>query len=493
VENRVLYETEYRMRRNDGVYRHMAVRGVPVLNPDGGVREWTGTCTDISERKQAEQELRRLNRALKALGRCGEAIVRATDEVALLQKVCDIIVQVAGYPLAWVGYAEDDRDKSVTPVAVGGFGAAYVRNARITWDDSERGRGPTGTALRTGQPCYVGDIIEDPRFTPWRENAVRHGYASSLAVPLKDGGRTFGALNLYAPEPNAFDAEEQKLMWELADSVSHGILALRMRAERDEAARDLRQLNDTLEGKVAERTAQLTASTQEMESFTYSVSHDLRAPLRHIDGFSKVLLEQYGPVLDESGRHYLERVRHGTQSMGRLVDDLLNLSRIGRTSLRLENVDLASVVRELIEGLRPEAGERAIEWRVTALPVVACDANLIRQVIFNLLANAMKFTRGRSPAIIEVGSNGTEVFVRDNGVGFDPQYADKLFGVFQRLHRSEEFEGTGVGLATVKRIVQMHGGEVRAEASPDRGATFYVTLGQPEGSGRPALEVCHAA
>ena len=495
VRNRTLYNTEYRMRRNDKEYRYVAVRGVPVMGAAGDIREWVGTCTDITERRQAEQELRRLNRALRSISRCTEAVARATDEDALLRRVCDIVVQDGGYPLAWVGYAEQDAEKTVRPVAVSGPGADYVRNARITWADTERGRGPTGTCIRSGEPCYAPEITLDPRFTPWRKAAQRHGYASSLSIPLGEGERSFGALSIYAPEPHAFEGEEYALMLELAATMAHGILALRAHRERDRTAQELQELNATLEQRVAQRTAELAASTEEMEAFTYSVSHDLRAPLRHIDGFSKVLLEQCSGQLDELGRHYLERVRQGTQQMGQLVDDLLNLSRLGRQAPRQRPTPLGPMVQELVEELQPEAAGRAVEWHVGALPVVQCDRGLMRQVVVNLLSNALKFTRGREPAIIEVGMQGAEVFVRDNGVGFDPQYAGKLFGVFQRLHHSDEFPGTGVGLASVRRILRKHGGDIRAEAVLGAGATFYFTLGPPEAvAPRPAMEEpSHAA
>ena len=490
----MVWEGELRHTKRNGQQITVASRWALQRDPQGTPAGYLEINVDITERKRAEIELQRLNRALMALSRCTEAVARAMDESTLLQQVCDTIVQVGGLPLAWVGYAEDDKDRMVRPVAISGVGADYVRNARITWADNERGRGPTGTAIRTGRPCFIPDIVADPRFAPWREAAVHQGYASVMAVPLRNGEQSFGALNIYAPEPNAFDREERSLMLELATTLSHGILALRTREERDQAVIELRQLNETLERRVAERTAELAASNAELESFTYSVSHDLRAPLRHIDGFSKVLLEQYSEGLDATAMHYLERVRHATQHMGRLVDDLLNLSRIGRCALYVEHVALGDIVREVADELQADAGARTIEWQIAPLPVVACDARLIRQVFFNLLSNAAKFSRDRSPAVIEVGMCGSELFVRDNGVGFDPNYADKLFGVFQRLHRSEEFEGTGVGLATVRRILRNHGGDIRAEATPDAGATFYFTLGQPEAvSGVPESEAIHAA
>jgi PAS domain S-box-containing protein len=247
-------------------------------------------------------------------------------------------------------------------------------------------------------------------------------------------------------------------------------------------------IRDTTERKkiqeqILAKGRELEAANRELESFTYSVSHDLRAPLRHIDGFSKILMESYAASLDEDGRRYLERVRTGTQQMGRLIDDLLNLARVGRREVRWQVTGLQSLVESTRDDLRNEAEGRAIEWRVGTLPFVECDPALMKQVFANLLSNAMKFTRPRSPAVIEVGQrqeNGRPVvYVRDNGVGFSMKYADKLFGVFQRFHRQEDFEGTGVGLATVQRIVHMHGGNIWAEAELDKGATFYFSLGSP--------------
>ena len=226
----------------------------------------------------------------------------------------------------------------------------------------------------------------------------------------------------------------------------------------------------------------LRVANSELESFTYSVSHDLRAPIRQIDGFSKILAEKLGSSVDPQIAHYLQRIQDGTRYMGILVDDLLNLARIGRQDLRPRAVALDDVLGDVIANFHAEASGRDIEWNISALPVVECDPGLMKIVFTNLIANAIKYTRPRATAVIEIsrtarnGAGG--IAIKDNGVGFDMQYADKLFGVFQRLHRPDEFEGTGVGLATVQRIIHKHGGEIWAEAAPDRGATFSFTLGR---------------
>lgn len=244
----------------------------------------------------------------------------------------------------------------------------------------------------------------------------------------------------------------------------------------------MRRLHANLE----RRTEELEAANKELEAFTYTVSHDLRAPLRHIDGFSKLIIDDHAGEFSEEAREYFGIVRESVQHMGELIDDLLHLARLGRKPLRFQPTSLQSMAEEVQGELTRANPLRHIEWKIQSLPWVECDPALIRQVFVNLLANAVKFTRPRDPAIIEVTStpkNGVPVIsVRDNGVGFNMKYAAKLFGVFQRLHRSEDFEGTGVGLATVQRIILKHGGRIWAEAGLDQGATFFFTLDSPAGT-----------
>jgi len=248
---------------------------------------------------------------------------------------------------------------------------------------------------------------------------------------------------------------------------------------------EIRTLNEDLEAKIAQRTEQLVATNHELEAFSYSVSHDLRAPLRHIAGFSRILVKDFGPAMAMEAREHLQRIEDAVSRMGLLVDALLKMATLRRRSLRLSHSELNPIVDAVISMLQPECDGRNVEWRIAKLPALDCDPILIAQVFQNLLGNALKYSSGRAKAVIQVDSiqqpgKPAIIFVRDNGAGFNMKYAERLFGVFQRFHTESEFEGSGVGLATVHRIIQKHGGMIWAESEPDHGATFYFALQMTE-------------
>jgi len=254
--------------------------------------------------------------------------------------------------------------------------------------------------------------------------------------------------------------------------------------ERERLEQKFRKLNEDLEQRIRERTAELESSNKELEAFSYSVSHDLRGPLTTLHGFADLLLEKYGSALGEQPRNYLHRINEAVTRMSCLIDDLLKLGKVNRQQLSLCDVGLRRLVEEVVHELETETANRKIEWRIEALPVIQCDRGLMKQVLTNLISNAIKYSRTRDPAIIEVRGVFIEgestVLVRDNGVGFDLTSAEKLFSPFQRFHRAEEFEGTGIGLATVQRIIDKHRGRIWAHSEPQKGSTFYFTVGPPD-------------
>ena len=653
---------------------------------------------DITARKKTQEEVARLNRELRAINECDQVIVHSHDEQTLLSDVCRILCTSAGYRMAWVGSVEHDEAKSVRPLAWCGD-EEYITNARITWADNERGRGPTGLAVRNNKTHFFQDFASEPAAAPWREAALLKGFRSSIALPLAgDDGKVFAVFTLYSSEPNYFDTAEVKLLEALAGDIAFGIVAIREKVKRQQAeveiihlasfpelnpnpvleiepdsniiyanpaakthfplmtkghkhqflmdfinslkkmgtgsitkdikigdswyeetlalvsstktymiyARDITsrknaevalqetrdylnnlldyanapiivwdpsfhitqfnhaferlidrtaedvigkhldilfpeeqrehsmehirravsgermeveeitirhkdssvrtvlwnsatlydqdnktplatiaQGQDITERKVAEdelkqRTIDLEASNKELEAFSYSVSHDLRAPLRSITGFSNVLLEDYNDELDSEGKSYLKRISDSGELMGQLMDDLLKLSRVTRSELSTEKLDLSEMARKIVRELAEDEPKRKV--KVTIAPDMTADGdkNLLGLVLQNLLGNAWKYTSKTAEPRIEMGTiqrnSKMAYFIRDNGVGFDMTYANKLFQPFQRLHKATEFAGTGIGLATVQRIIRRHGGEVWAEAKVGEGATFYFTL-----------------
>jgi signal transduction histidine kinase len=345
-----------------------------------------------------------------------------------------------------------------TGIAFIGTGAALVSAA-----------GPMRLPLR---PC-CGDSA--------RARLLRVFMPLTVAAVVANGILTHAILSEVHANPALVSA-----VLALAAAVATGVavswMARKIGGDIDRAERMLRESREELELRVRERTADLSAVNRELEAFSYSVSHDLRAPLRHVLGFAALLQQKAIDHLDEENRGYLSNVVRAADRMGKLIDDLLTLSRTSRAALQRQPVKLAALVREAQAEVGPQAAERRVIWRLhDPLPVVNVDSALFRLVLINLFSNALKYSAWQPIAEIEVGTQGVVngeaiVFVRDNGVGFDMKYAHKLFGVFQRLHREDEFEGTGIGLANVSRIVQRHGGRTWAEGEVGRGATFYIGL-----------------
>ncbi len=477
--NGEVHDLEYELIRQDASTFTVLLSATAAYDDAGRYLMSRSTLYDISERKQAESELTRLNHLYALLNRANQAIVRIREIDPLLEEICRVAVEEGGFVMAWAGRVVAGR---VIPYAHWGHEEGYLDQVRILVADRALGGGPTGTAIREGRHYLCDDIANDPHMAPWRELALARGYRASAAFPVRIGGEVVGAINLYAPTAGYFSAAVVDLLNDLTEDVSFAMNAHDEAKRRQKAEDDLRQLNEQLEQRVLQRTRELEAANKELESFSYSVSHDLRAPLRSIDGFSQVLLQRYAATLDDTGRDYLGRVRRASQRMGELIDDLLQLSRMTRGPLRRQEVDLSALAVALLQDLQRTTPERQVQLRVQPDLRVFGDPGLLRVVLDNLLGNAWKFTRHRENAEIEFGSRVQEnelvYFVRDNGAGFDNAYAKKLFQVFQRLHSERDFEGTGIGLATVQRVILRHHGRVGATGEKGNGATFWFTLPQ---------------
>jgi PAS domain S-box-containing protein len=421
IKNKSDYQREWQFRRKDGSV--LAVDTIATAMPDGNL---LALIRDITERKAAEESLRE-----------SEDRFRKTFEDGPLG------IAMASMPDGWfsaanrvfcklLGYTEDELKR--------------LTFADVTHPDHHA---MDREAVRQLQEGQIQSHHTEKRYL--KKNGEVIWAARALTKIRSANGEAFYALAMVQDITERRVAEEK-----------------------------IRQLNAELERRVTERTAQLEAANKELEAFSYSVSHDLRAPLRAVNGFAGIVLEEFSPLLPERGRDYLERIRNSGQRMGVLIDDLLEFSRLSRQLINRRSINTVKVVQNVLDELKPQWAGRQVEIKVGELPVCHGDPALLKQVWVNLISNAVKYTLGREPAIVQIGctreKGGDIFFVRDNGAGFDMRYADKLFGVFQRLHRLDEFEGTGVGLAIVQRIVHRHGGRVWAHAELNHGATFHFTL-----------------
>ncbi len=429
-ESMTPYFAEYRIREPEGdSYGDYAVRAVPVFGADGRLQEWIGACSDISDRKRIERELRFLNVEMEQ------------------------ILQAAGDGIVRLDAAGQIRFINRAATAMFGWSAGELIGESL--HEKTHHSKADGTPCQR-EECAFLTALFDGRF---HRGADEYYWKKDGSAMLLD----FITTPLF---------EEQK--------VSGAVVLFHDTTARKQNEEKIRQLNETLEQRVRERTAQLEAAVKELEAFSYSVSHDLRAPLRAIDGYSRMVLEDYGELLDQEGIRLLEVVRGETRRMGQLIDDLLAFSRISRQPMQSTNVDMNELAHSAFADLMRVEPTHAVQLTLPVLPDVRGERSMLYQVWVNLLSNAIKFTSQIPDARIEVGSRfeaGNQIFhVRDNGAGFDMRYVGKLFGVFQRLHGDGQFEGTGVGLALVQRIIDRHGGRVWAEGKLNEGATFYFSL-----------------
>jgi PAS domain S-box-containing protein len=472
--SREAHSQDLRFRRHDGAQLWGLVSSSPILGRDGALVGTVGMVTDITERKQAEEQLRRSADRLAMLHDLDQAILAAQSPGEIANAALTRMRRMVSCQRCTITLF--DFDSRQAHLIAGYAGGSRLPSATMPLSDLA-----PAEVLQHAGVRFTEDLSAIKEPSGIERLLIAEGQRSVLTVPLLVQGETIGEIRVAASSPSAFNAEHRDIALEIATPLAVAIQQARLREE-------LSQQRGELERRLAERGAAFRGITAELETLLYAVSHDLRGPLRQLIGFSQQLLEESGPRLDPAGLHYTRRIHQAGNHMATMLDDLIGLSRIARQDLIRREVSLATLVEDVITGLRAQTDGRQIDWNVEELPTVECDPGLTRIAITNLLANAVKFTRTKQRATIRIrpveadGQSG--LVVEDNGVGFKMAYAGKLFGVFQRLHRPDEFEGNGAGLAMVQRIAQKHGGRVWAEGDPGTGAKFYLTLGAGT-AGRP--------
>lgn len=431
---RTPFSREYRVRWPDGSLHWVSGLGRFEYDATGAPMRMRGVVLEITERKLAEEQLRASRATLDAALSSMTDAVFIADNQGHFHHLNDAFATIHRFK----NREECVRNLAEYPALL----EVYFPNGDLAPLD----QWAVPRALR-------GETVTNAEYTLRRKDTGETWVGSYSFGPIRDAG----------------------------GAIAGAVVVGRDITDRKRSEQAILELNRTLERRVQERTSALRAANEELESFSYSVSHDLRAPLRHVMGYVNLLMQESGGQLSDKAHRYVHTIREASQEMGRLIDDLLSFSRMGRTEMEETPVDVDRLVEELQAQLEVDWRGRDVHWKIPPLPAVIADPAMLRQVFLNLLGNSLKYTRPRKPAVIEVGCAGREedrvvFYVRDNGVGFDPRYAHKLFGVFQRLHHSSDFEGTGIGLANVRRIIARHRGRTWAEGQVDGGATIYFTL-----------------
>jgi signal transduction histidine kinase len=432
--------------KKDGSRIYVSIDDVLEYDSEGNVVSVRTTMVDVTEGKEAEKALHRVNRALRVLSNCNEVLIHASDELGFMNEACRILVEDGGYRFAWVGFAELDQDKTVRPVAQKGFEDGYLETANITWADTERGRGPTGKAIRMKKPSIARNITEDPDFAPWCEAASKRGYASSIALPLIAEHQSIGALNIYAVEPDAFDAEEVRLLSNLADDLSYGIMSLRAKAELRRLSAQLISIQETERKTIARELHDSIG--QSLVAIKFGLENTLEKIRQNMDQESIELLEALVPLVQQSG----EEVRRiHTDLRPSLLDDLGILVTISWFCRQFEKV--YSDIRV----------EKQIEIEENDVP------ESLKIVIFRILQEALNNVAKYSKSdLVSVSLSRTgdrlDFAVQDNGQGFD----------FQSIYSLKSGD-RGVGIANMKERAELSGGSFSIESSPGSGTTVRVS------------------
>jgi PAS domain S-box-containing protein len=463
---------ETRWRSKEGRVYEVLLNFAPlnIQDPSAGV---TFIALDITDNKRAQERILQDNRELQVLSRSVQAVNSVLEIPVILRKLVASAIELTK---AQSGVAGLMVDESLVFSEYNQRGQIIPINYHFGQND-----GVPGYVMQTRSPYFTNDAVHDPHVIPEHQQSFDIQTLADVPILNRDG-RILGCIEVHNKIDGPFNPSDIDMMNGLAASAAIAIENTQLLLARKRAEEEIRTLNAELEQRVSDRTAELVMANRELEAFSYSVSHDLRAPLRSINGFCTILQEQYFNQIDAQGRDYLQRVVVASRHMSQLIDDILRLSQISRVEIYRVQVNLSEMVQNIAAELQQSQPDRSAEFIIQPDLIVKADESLIRIALQNLVSNAWKFTGKVSPAKIEFGVTeieGEKVFyVRDNGAGFNMTYAEKLFGVFQRLHSLDEFEGTGIGLAIVQRIIRRHGGRIWATGEVKKGASFYFTLAE---------------
>jgi len=455
----------------------LLVSVTPIYDSNGKITGSVHIARDITEHKKKEKELHKLNRTLSALGKSSQEMSRAKNESGYLDEVCKIIINDCGHAMVWIGYAEENKEKTVKPVAFSGFEKGYLETLNITWSDTERGKGPTGTAIRTGKPAMCKNMLTDIAFKPWREDAIKRGYASSVVLPLIAKSKTFGAISIYSKEPDSFTNDEVELLSELANDLAYGIVSIRSRIAQKEAEEALKEKNSEL--------VELNATK---DKFFKIIAHDMKNPFISLLGASELLYEN-AHKYDSDKIAKLTKILNDSAKSG--YDMLLNLlewakSQAGSMIFQPEKINLKELINKNLSNLIEYASGKKINlnFDIASDMQIYADKNMLETILRNLISNALKYTpRGGEVTVSTKKENDSLIIlIKDTGVGIEKDDFDKLFRTDIKFSQqgTDHEGGTGLGLLLCKEFVEKHGGKIWVESEVKKGATFYFTLNNPE-------------
>jgi PAS domain S-box-containing protein len=463
--------SEEKIIQMNGAIRDVEVVAAHIVDAEGSAIQII--LHDITDRKKKENELQKLNQTLKALGNSSQAMARAGDEDTYLKEICKIIVNDCGYKLVWIGFAENNKEKSIRPIAHAGFDQGYMDKMNLTWSDTDRGRGPTGTSIRTGKIVECKNMLTDPKFKPWREEAIKRGYMSSIAIPILTRGEAIGVITIYSSEPDPFMDDEKQLLTEIAHDLAYGVSALRM---RDARARD--------EEKLRKYAADLKNLNATKDKFFGIIAHDLRNPFTTLLGASELLTTQ-ADSYDLANIKKFSRILNESAKQGyALLENLLEWAKAQTGSLAYapQTINVKELVAENLYYIKVYATNKQISLQseIKEDTTVVADKNMLNTVIRNLLHNALKFTHPGGSVSVHAENNHQNMIisVKDSGIGIPKKDLDKLFRIdikFTNQGTAQE-RGTGLGLILCKEFVEKFGGKIWVESTLKKGSVFKFTV-----------------